>query len=71
MQIGSSDVDSWEGDSELVNQHEAVAQQLTKCKAQTLLARTSACRRSRWHVPWRKSCATVLLLTTDVGPCLV
>ena len=44
MQIGSSDVDSWEGDSELVNQHEAVAQQLTKCKAQTLLARTSACR---------------------------
>ena len=36
MQIGSSDVDSWDGETEFVNPHEAVARQLTKCKAQTL-----------------------------------
>ena len=36
MQIGSSDVDSRDGETEFVNPHEAVARQLTKCKAQTL-----------------------------------
>ena len=37
MQVGStSDVDSWDREAEFVNPHEAVARQLTKCKAQTL-----------------------------------